>query len=125
LLAKSPILDEYALASAEELDEKLKNTAAACIGEMRFYVMMKDSTLYAEIDSQISRFRLVRILFLVELILFIAIIWQWHRGLGFILKCSVPLAIIAFFNLIAIGARFNRYCRAVERTYKAIMLDQP
>ena len=37
--------------------------AKSIIGEMRFYVLMQSSGLYDEIESQINRLRLIRILF--------------------------------------------------------------
>ncbi len=69
LLICSPILKGFA---DQEPDEWVRKKLAECIGKMRFSVMSKNTELYKEIATQISLFRLIRVLCLVEVILVIA-----------------------------------------------------
>lgn len=108
----------------KDLDKKIEAEGPSSIGEMRFYVLMKSPPLYGEIESQIGRGRLIRILLFAEVILSIAI---------FVLLCRTrSLVLIAIFGVIillggatawAVKVRFERYCRSIERGYKAIRLD--
>jgi hypothetical protein len=91
---------------------------------MRFYVMNHSPSLSAEISAQISRFRLIRALFLVEVILLVAVM-RLVRGNPSNLWSAALLmiAVIALANYYAVRSRFGRYCRAVERSYKVLMIE--
>ena len=122
-LRKSPILAEYAETPLDQItvsDEKTR-----LVGAMRFYVLMQSQTLYQEIESQLNRFRLIRVLFLVEVILALAIIWRlFHVPSLPLVYCLVLVLLTAVTNAAAVGRRFHRYCRAVERSYRVLVLDQ-
>jgi hypothetical protein len=98
---------------------------ADCIGKMRFYVMGHSERLYTDISDQISRFRVIRALVWVELILLFAVYNRlsydpselWTAVKWFII-------IILIVNFFAIYSRFGRYCRAVERSYLILLIDQ-
>ena len=122
-LNKSPILDEYQSVRPEEI--VVTKEATKLIGEMRFHVMMESPDLYREIESQLNRFRLIRVLFLVEVIVTLAITIRMLRSYTPFLGCLLGL-ILAFAcaTVAAVGRRFDRYCRAVERSYKVLVLDR-
>jgi hypothetical protein len=124
IIERSPILEKYANPSSKKVAIK-EEDAKSCIGTMRFYVLMKNSTLYSEIESQMNRLRLIRVLFLVELILLCAIgsqLLQKFSSAMFYLWILV--LVISAANVEAIRIRFHRYCRAIERSFKLLMLDQ-
>ena len=77
-LYKSPILKKYTATTQKGIN-LTKKEALACIGAMRFYAMMENPALSREIESQISRYRLLRVLFLVELLFISAIAVQICR----------------------------------------------
>lgn len=121
-LYEDPILGSFANQSVEERN---LDGMAASIGKMRFYVMNHSSLLYADIAAQISRFRLIRVLFLAEVIFIAAIIGQLRHGFSLFLLVSLGLVIfIAYANYLAIRSRFQRYCRAIERSYTVLMRGQ-
>lgn len=110
--------------SSEDGQSGSNDLDISVFGTMRFYVLMKSSALYEEIESQLNRLRVIRILFLVEVILLLAIVPpffqnpSWFLGLiGFALIC------LAATTLRAIWVRFNRYCRALERSYMVLRLE--
>jgi hypothetical protein len=123
LLANSPILRPFLPKGSKKGDV---NELADCIGVMRFYVISHSTTLCAEIAAQINRFRLIRALFLVEVILLVAIVGQLVQDLTAALWWAALLLItaIAVANYFAVRSRFGRYCRAVERSYKVLLMDQ-
>jgi len=89
--------------------------------------MKLHSDLYREVETQINRLRLVRVLFFVEVLLSIALAvrlmiagWSWAT-----LAWLEILAILALLNFDAVQYRFRMYCRAVERSYKVLVLDAP
>jgi hypothetical protein len=93
---------------------------------MRYDVLMKSVPLYADIESQINRLRLIRVLFLSECIVGLALTIRLVRaftplttGILFI------IILVTFGNYAAINYRFNRYCRTVEKAYKVLVLDPP
>jgi hypothetical protein len=98
--------------------------ASSRMGEMRFYVLMKSPELYSEIESQMNRFRLIRILFMVEAILGLAIARQLLRLFSIPLACALAAVLaLVCVNWLAVRSRFHRYCRAVERAYRVLVLD--
>ena len=122
IMKDSPILGSFA---KQPKEKRNLDDLASCVGKMRFFVMNHSALLYADIAAQISRFRLIRVLFLAEAIAFIAIIGQVRYGLT--LFWFVAFALIIFItsaNYMAVRSRFNRYCRAVERSYMVLMFER-
>jgi hypothetical protein len=104
--------------------EEIKRLKKGYTGVMRFYVLMKNPTLYNEIESQHTRLRITRVLFLFEIILFLSIGRQVLRTptveiitlLGFII-------LLMIINYFGIKYRFNRYDESIERAYKVLLLN--
>lgn len=95
---------------------------SSTVGGMRYYIMANEPTLYAEVETQLNRVRLIRVTVFVELL----ILWpsirlsQIYPGVSwFVLTCW---SVIFLSNLIAIRSRFLRYCRSIERAYKTLAL---
>jgi hypothetical protein len=119
ILKNSPILSPFVKGKRDV------NDLAECMGQMRFFVMNHSAPLYANIDAQISRFRLLRVLFLVEVIILIAVVGQLSHGFTLVWFAAFILTIsIAALNFMAIRSRFGRYYRAIERSYLVLMYDQ-
>ena len=94
-------------------------------GLMRFFVLGRNPALYGEIDLQIARMRLARVLFLSECLAFVA-------GIRLLLRDCSPLllfgcglmAIFGYITVRAVTTQFNRYCRAIERSCTMLLLDE-
>lgn len=121
-LDESPILR---ILEETEPDGITKEQARKCIGPMRFYVLMESPILYQDIAYQLHRLRLIRILFIAEVIVMVAVSYQLYQ------LTSLPLAGLFGFLLLTIYAtfkailhHFNRYCRAVERSYRALIYER-
>jgi hypothetical protein len=111
-------------AGTTEKDNPALSDASSSLGKMRFYVLMKSATLYTEIDSQIARFRLARVLFLCQLIVLAAAFRHLFRDPGAILFGSCLLLILSMvITFLEIRNRFNRYCRAIERSYELLLQE--
>lgn len=122
LLENSLLLKPYLQQHPEKRNPK---DLAECIGKMRFFVMNHSAPLYADIAAQISRFRLIRALFLVAVILAIAVIRQLFYQPILLWWATLSLIIaLAMANFFAIRSRFGRYCRSVERSYLILLIDQ-
>ena len=94
------------------------------IGLMRFYVLMKNPELYEDISSQLHRYRLLRMLFLAVVLFIVGIAVQMIYESSPFLSCALMfLIVIAVLDVAVIYDRFNRYCRAIERSYTVLMLD--
>ncbi len=120
-LKNSSIFNEY----AGDPEKISKDQAVSWMGDMRFYVLMKSPTLYEEIESQINRLRLVRVSFLAEFILIVAVILRLRQNPSLFLDCILLfLMITAILTVWAIMKRFHRYCRAIERSYKMLVLEK-
>jgi hypothetical protein len=121
ILKNNPIFKDYKSNASDQNNKK----NGSYHGEMRFYVLKENSSLYSEIELQLNRLRLIRVLFFVTTILLIAILGQLF--LKFTvgkLMLSLFILMITFFNVIAIRHRFNQYCRAIERSFKMLMLEK-
>ena len=119
LLSKSPLL-MFVLANAKD-----KKVPFVSHGEMRFYVLMQNASLYGDIDSQISRFRLVRVLFVVEFLFGIGILALLSRSASALIAFGLLFDVLLIIVTIrAIHIRFHRYCRSIERSYKMLMLER-
>jgi len=93
-------------------------------GSMRFYVLQNGNSLYEEISGQISRLRLVRVLFVTMLLVAIAVIWQLLSEPSALMALLLLVLIaLLFVNGNAINRRFERYCRAIERSYLLLKLS--
>jgi hypothetical protein len=121
ILTNNPIFKNYNSNALNQNDKK----KGSFHGEMRFYVLKENSALYSEIELQLNRLRLIRVLFFVTVILLAAVLGQLF--LKFTvgkLMLSLFILMIAFFNVIAILHRFNQYCRAIERSFKMLNLKR-
>ncbi|MBI1786760.1 MAG: hypothetical protein HYR60_04295 [Acidobacteria bacterium] len=123
-LAKSPILARFVNAAA-----KNRRDASDVVGLMRFEVMRSSpQALYREVESSLNRLRLVRILFFVEILVLLglALCWfQYSQLWRFWLSGLVVLVPLAITNWLAIDYRCKMYCRAIERSYRLLVLDPP
>lgn len=120
-LQDDAVLRPYGNLPPEKISRK---TVANCHGEMRFDVLMQNAYLYAEIESQMNRFKLIRIFFIAEVILAVALLILIAREASAIL-ISLLIMVILFgcLNWLAIYHRFNMYCRSIERSYKVLFLN--
>ena len=131
-LRKSPILKKYLKIPLNKIDAEIgKKEALECIGPMRYHVMMENSELYQEIESHLHKLRLTRILFLVVMILMFAIFFRLQHAQNlqsddslFLVIMLEFLALAAIATIKAVKDRSDRYCRAVERSYRALVLDR-
>lgn len=120
-LDKSALLKKYITKDNKIPNIKLKE-AKEIIGEMRFYVLKQNSELYKEIESQINRLRLIRILFIVEIVLLLAFIFQITNSFSPSLCFGIILiGIFCACTVIGIINRLNRYGRAIERSYELLV----
>jgi len=121
ILKDSPILKDY------KGNNKSKNheEESSYHGEMRFFVLMESPELYSEIELQLKRLKIIRVLFFVELILLSSIIVQLRQKFcAALLLLLLLISVITIANVIAIYQRFDRYCRSIERSYKMLILKQ-
>lgn len=120
ILMKSAILKPLI-----ETEETKAEILTNCVGQLRFFVMKNSPSLYADIATQISRLRLIRVLFLVNVLMGIAVLAQLFQGeflfwvviFGFIVTLGV-------ISRMAVLSRFHRYCRAIERSYLILLYEQ-
>jgi HAD superfamily hydrolase (TIGR01509 family) len=123
-LDKSPLLKPYKQLESTGTDESPPQVETRLIGEMRFHVLMESEELYQEIESQLNRFRLTRVLVLVEVILATALTVLFLQDQSAVLIVLLALVIGLFVvNIFAVNHCFHRYCRATERAYKVLVLD--
>ncbi len=88
-------------------------------GDMRFYVLMKSPELYQDIASQLHRYRLMRILFLAEIILISAIIVQLLRDFFSPLMWNLVLiVVIVVLTFPRVYYRLKQYCWSVKESEK-------
>ncbi len=126
-IAKSSILRPLKGIPPDRITEK---HAKSCIGPMRFYVLMESSKLYQDIAYQLHRLRLIRILFIAEVIALIAVCVKLlqtllsHQDISYYVGALILLTALVIATYIAIVHHFNRYCRAVLRSYVALVFDK-
>jgi hypothetical protein len=95
------------------------------IGEMRFRVLMMNPSLTREIESQIERLRLLRVLFWAEIFLSLAVVVRTLRAYEPILILGALFMIgLVCLTVWEVIKRFHRYCRSVERSYKLLILEE-
>lgn len=117
----TPVIKAFSLDTDEPID---KETAGRLYGEMRVYVNLKSQQLYTEIESQINRFRILRVMFLSEALIITGLVILTFRSYSWCKVFYVLMACLAaLFTYIAINNRFYRYCRAIERAYKIVSLS--
>ena len=93
---------------------------------MRFEILRLNSDLSREVEAQINRSRLIRILFFVEVVCtFGVLIHLWHAISAPLMTSLLFLLALLYVNWKAVEYRFERYCLTVERAYKALVLDAP
>ncbi len=114
-IRNDPIFKNFQLKDKKKWNcDKLKG----CIGKMRFCVMSKNSLLYADISAQINRLRLIRVLFIVEMILLFAVLKKLYlQPKIYLIFITLTIFAITVINIFAIFSRFGRYCRSVERSF--------
>lgn len=121
-LLKSPCLREYSADASAKIPE---GAGKRKMGQMRFEIMTLSSELSREVESQISRLRLVRVLPFVELLFLLgAGRYYWRRPSGALVLGCIALLAILVANIGAIDSRFDRYCNNIERAYKILVLDR-
>lgn len=125
LLASDPLFRLYAGADPDKVT--IKDTAL--IGDLRFVVMHKSERLYKEIESQINQLRILRVLFVFLLLTALALVVLLARQItgaltGLITGGTVLIAVLLLLDFFAIRSRYDRYCRAVVLSYKALLLDK-
>lgn len=120
-LKKSPILQKY----EKNISKVTKKEAILYTSTMRYHVMMESEKLYQDILSQLHRMRLMRMFFLAEIILIVAVSWRLlcdpSQHLMYVLILFVLLALT---NAGTVVSRLRRYCKAVERSYRVLVLDK-
>ena len=129
-LFESPLLAKYEVGSLNKLSERAKfafqlSNAKSVMGMMRFYVLKESSELYKEIESQINRLRLLRVLVIVEIIVLAAIdvyksiysssLWSFLFGV---------VVLVLLGSIVATIERSKRYYRAIERSYATLIFRQ-
>ena len=101
-------------------------TGRKLYGEMRFFVLMNNAYLYAEIERHHNQIRILRVLTFVETFIIVGLIVQFvTKGISSpALATLVAFILLLISNIGAILYRFNHYCRAIERSYKVLSLDE-
>lgn len=95
-----------------------KKTARDCYGNLRFHILSHNEKLYKEIESQINRMRLIRVLFLFELLTLISLIIILIKSFSIVLLLLLSfLVLLSIFTYKSIHTRFDRYFRSIERSY--------
>ena len=95
-------------------------------GQMRFFILMNNAYLYEEIKAQINRYRILRALIIVEILFIIGfLIRLLGQGLNSLsLFFSAFIIVLLVITIRGLMDRYNRYCRAIEHSFKALALDE-
>lgn len=121
-LEKSPLLVKYV-----RLHPSIpKDSGDKMYGEMRYFALMKNPVLYADIESQINQARVLRVLTIAEILVIIGlVIGFFTRGIGLFSMILFGLDItFLIINYFAVINRLTRYCRAIERSFKVLTLTE-
>jgi hypothetical protein len=98
--------------------------ALSAYGLMRFHVRMSNEPLSQGVESQLSRLRLIRPLFLIWIVLGLAVARQLFRSPSALpLVGLVCIGLAAWLNVKAVLARIDRYCRDIERSYQVLVFE--
>lgn len=126
ILKKSPLLKSYIKRSDKEARITEMKIANMLFGEMRFYAMTKSPFLQGEIEAHLNRLRILRALPISELLFLTGYIVQVLRsGISNVsIFALVFLGVVLPINISAITNRQERYCRAIERAYTALIVDE-
>ena len=87
-------------------------------GNMRFAIMARHPDLYLEVESQLKRMRIERVLALCLALLLLAattVLLQDPSWFRFFVV--IALAASLSLTIFQVEQRFQRYCRAIERGY--------
>jgi hypothetical protein len=103
-----------------------KGTGLKLYGDMRFFTLMNNSCLYAEIERQLNQVRILRSFVIAEIIFAISFAIQLIAGsnLVFALIGLATMLLLIISNIGAVNYRFDHYCRSIERSYKALKLEK-
>ncbi|GIG69202.1 hypothetical protein [Phytomonospora endophytica] len=107
---------------------KVKRSRAVPIshGRMRTAIMARNPDLYLEVESQLKRMRIERVLCLCLLLLLPGLIASLARHATGARVCALVAASLALvLTLLQVEQRFRRYCRAIERGYEESSAVQP
>jgi hypothetical protein len=120
IIQKSPLLLQYK--SDDDIQMTCKEVSAF-YGDMRFHVMMENSRLYTQIEMYMNRFLLIRVLFLAEVIVLVSFLIGTIKAFSALMASGlIFVALIAWANFYAVKYQFEYYCRAIERSYKALLI---
>jgi hypothetical protein len=92
-----------------------KQQAIQIVGLMRFQIMRTHPDLSKEVESHVKRMRVLRVLVLVQLLFFVGLLGRTPSLLLAVLCLLVLLVLYTTWR--AVEDRFERYCRAIERSY--------
>jgi hypothetical protein len=94
-------------------------------GEMRFFILMNSTYLYAEVERQLNQVRILRSFTIAEIIFVLGFAVQLIMGGNFVSASIglISMILLIVSNIAAVDYRFNHYCRAIERSYKALKLE--
>lgn len=132
LLSQTPLFAKYADIDPQKVT-KVTIDDDQMTGKMRFFVMMKNDKLHREIEGQLNQLRVTRVLFVFLVITFFSLVISvmrlcFNRQSGALSVALIALLVVTIVfsaaNLKAIYDRFNRYCRAVERSYLVLLMDE-
>ena len=94
-------------------------------GAMRFLVLMENRSLYGEIESQILRMRVARMLAVCELFVLVAAARELLRNPSYVVALAcLLLALLLPVTIKTVLAEFDRYCRAIERSCTVLLLPE-
>ncbi len=118
----SPLLGKF----SKKDQSTLKGTGDLIYGDMRFYILMNSSSLYAEVETHLNQARILRVLTIAEIISILGFVIQLITNGINLLSLVFLVTVLVFFvmNIRAIINRFERYCRAVERSFKVLSLSE-
>jgi hypothetical protein len=94
-----------------------KEQATRIVGLMRFQVMRTHPDLSKEVESHVKRMRVLRVLALVELLFLVGLCRHLWYTCSLLLLVGLLVLLVLCFTLYAVNDRFDRYCRAIERSY--------
>lgn len=122
-IKNAPLLQKYSVKN-QSIPE---GAGEKYYGEMRFFVLMNNAPLYAEVEAHINQARIIRVLTIAEIIFIAGFIIQFAtKGITLTgITCLVIVMIFFILNIRAIISRFERYCRAIERSFKVLSLSAP
>jgi hypothetical protein len=101
-----------------------EDSLLSALGNMRFHVLAKSPQVYAEIESQLWRLRFTRAVVFVQLLLITGALAYLADSV--LIRCLllIPASLVVILvNIPHIQHRHRNYCRAIERAYRVLVLD--